>query len=58
MQIDSKLIGKQLTITDLTGKIVFAKEIKDKNTDISLGRISAGIYIARIGENRIKFVVE
>ncbi len=58
VQIDSKLIGKQLTITDLTGKIVFAKEIKDKNTDISLGRISAGIYIARIGENRIKFVVE
>ena len=58
IQTTPNLIGKQLTITDISGKIVLAKEIKNENTEISLGQIPAGIYIARIGENRIKFVVE
>ena len=56
--IDKKYIGERLIISDINGRIVLARKIDDENTEISLGNIPAGIYIARIGENRIKFVVE
>ena len=58
LRIDSNHIGQQLTITDISGKIVYARKIEDENSEIRLGKISAGIYIAQIGENKLKFIVE
>ncbi|MBQ1731319.1 MAG: T9SS type A sorting domain-containing protein, partial [Bacteroidales bacterium] len=51
-------VGEQIAITDLNGRTILVRKIESENTEISLGKIAAGIYFARIGENKLKFVVE
>jgi len=58
LHITPELLGKQLTITDINGRVILVRKAESETTEISLGKISAGIYFARIGENKVKFVVE
>ncbi len=58
LHITPELLGKQLTITDINGRVILVRKAESETTEISLGKIAAGIYFARIGENKLKFVVE
>ena len=58
INVSSDLVGKQMTITDINGRIILVRKAESETTEISLGKIAAGIYFARIGENKIRFVVE
>ncbi len=58
ISITPDLVGKQLIITDINGRIVLVRKTESEVTEISLGKIAAGIYIAKIGKNKAKFVIE
>jgi len=58
ISITPDLVGEQIAITDLNGRTILIRKIESETTEISLGKIAAEIYFARIGENKLKFVVE
>ncbi len=58
LRITPELLGKQITISDNNGRVILVRKAESATTEISLGNIAAGFYIAQIGKERIKFVVE
>ncbi len=58
INVSAAAIGKELTITDISGRIILDKEVAGETTEISLQSVSAGIYFARIGKSTIKFIIE
>ena len=58
MMEDSKFIlkdGEQITITDMTGKIVLISMFFSTKTELDVSSLASGIYVIQIGNIREKF---
>ena len=47
-----------ITISDLSGKVVYSEQASKKQNSIDISQLSVGMYIVRIGEKATKFVKE
>jgi hypothetical protein len=51
VKVDNKLIGKNYSIYDNSGRIVLTGKLNFENTTIELGNLLGGIYMFSVGEN-------
>ena len=58
LSIFSENANELITISDLSGKIVYAEQTSEKQTNINISHLNAGMYIVRIGNKTAKFVKE
>lgn len=58
VSVSENLIGKQLIVTDATGRVVFQSKISNLKSEISVSNMSAGIYLVRVGNTVQRLVVE
>ena len=58
LNIISENANELITISDISGKIVYSEKTSDKQSSINISQLSAGMYIIRIGSKTAKFVKE
>ena len=58
INIISENANELITISDLSGKVVYSERASEKQNSIDISNLSAGMYIVRIGEKATKFVKE
>lgn len=58
INIISENANEIVTISDISGKIVYSEKTSDKQSSINISQLSAGMYIIRIGSKTAKFVKE
>jgi hypothetical protein len=56
LTINSENIIGEIKIYDVLGKLILKRIIKEKNTDIDVSKIKAGIYFLEIETTRVKFM--
>ena len=58
INIVAEKANELITISDLSGKIVYSEQASEKQSSINISQLSAGMYIIRIGNAEAKFVKE
>lgn len=58
LSIDPGMTGSQLIVTDINGRNILIRTIDAETSEITLGKVPAGIYFAKIGKQTIKFIIE
>ncbi len=58
LHIAPELLGKQLIISDINGRVILVRKAESETNEISLGKIASGIYFVKIGKDKIKFAIE
>ena len=58
INVISENANELITISDLSGKVVYSERAIEKQSSIDISQLSAGMYIVRIGDKATKFVKE
>ena len=58
INVISENANELITISDLSGKVVYSERASEKQNSIDISNLSAGMYIVRIGDKATKFVKE
>ena len=58
INVISENANELITISDLSGKVVYSEQASEKQSVINISQLSAGMYIVRIGDKATKFVKE
>ncbi|HRQ86346.1 MAG TPA: T9SS type A sorting domain-containing protein [Flavobacteriales bacterium] len=51
LDCDASLLPMEFSILDLTGKLIFRKEVIDVSTSISISSLARGVYLLRVQRN-------
>ncbi|OQB31320.1 MAG: Leucine Rich repeats (2 copies) [Bacteroidetes bacterium ADurb.Bin174] len=56
IMVETEAIGSTITITDLSGRTVMTATVTDSKTTLDIHHLSAGTYVARVGDRMVKVV--
>jgi hypothetical protein len=58
VSVDYNMIGNSVSVTDVTGRIVFKSEMSNPKFEINVSAFSAGVYFVGVGTATGKLVIE
>ena len=58
VQVDQKLIGKQLAVYDTEGKRVYTQTLSNRNVQLKTSQWTSGFYVLKIGDEMLRVIKE